>query len=258
MVEDSARAGVPATCDTPPRVPLLDFPGDRRRRGRGAPMPALAPRAAWWHAVRRAADRRPGPAEHQREHARRSPSRRPGRRRRRRPRGRRPEPLPGPGVHRAARGPRRPTWVTVLDAGSGLGGQREQRGAPAGAAGVRRPGPDGARLHPDVRDVPAVLPWHRHRLDRRPARRDGGDFALDAETRGSRRCGEPRPDVVFLCTARTTRPAPRSRSRSSRPCTTPPTDRRRRRGVRRVRPRGHSQRSRPCCQAASGSRSAAR
>src|SRR3712207_7906521 len=50
------------------------------------------------------------------------------------------------------------------------GGQRLQRGAAAGAAGVRRCGADGAGLHAVLLDAPDHLGRHGHRLDRKSTR----------------------------------------------------------------------------------------
>ena len=53
---------------------------------------------------------------------------------------------------------------------AGLGGQRLQRGAAAGAAGVRRARPRRARVRAVVLDAPAARRRHQHRLGRRAAR----------------------------------------------------------------------------------------
>ena len=108
----------------------------RRERHRGVAA-ASARRPAGLDAVRRAAARRAGPAEHQREPVPACP---PGRR-----------PAAGRAgaadlnrypdrERRPARGARRRTSATTGALGAGLGGQRLQRGAAAAAAGVRRPG----------------------------------------------------------------------------------------------------------------------
>ena len=138
---------------------LYDGRGERTPR-----RPSPPRRSARADALRRpagAAARRP---QRQREHAsgsRRGRRRHPGCCRARPARG---EPLPRPGVHRAAGGLRRLPRVRA-HARPDLGGQRFQRGASARAAGLRRTGPHGIRLRSDVLDVSAAHPRHRRLVD---------------------------------------------------------------------------------------------
>ena len=144
---------------------------------------------------------------------------------------------PGPGRgRRCAR-----TWPRYLGHGlsvarAGLGGQRLQRGHAAAAAGVRRPGADRARLRAVVLDAPGSsrggtgTGWvdgaARRRLRARPRTRPRQVARAPRRTWSS-------------SARRTTRPAPRCRSRRDRG-SSPPRGAghgRRRRGVRRVRPR---------------------
>ncbi len=114
--------------------------------------------------------------------------------------------------------------------GAGLGGQRQQRDPPAAAAGVRRAGPPGARVRPDVLDAQPDLPGHRHRLPvdaaaaRLPARAGGGR-AGGARARARRRL----PLLAEQPDRHRHRPRRHRRRLRGRP-----RDRRRRRGVRRV------------------------
>ena len=72
-----------------------------------------------------------------------------------------------------------PGCARTSPATSGTGSPAEQIWAGNGSNEVLQhvlqafggPGPDGDELHAHVRDVPAVLPRHEHRLGRRPARR---------------------------------------------------------------------------------------
>ena len=98
----------------------------------------------------------------------------------------------------------------------GVGGQRVQRDPAAAAAGVRRPGPDRAGLHPVVLDAPAARAGHRHRLDGRAPRR---------RSSRSRRATRWRRSACTSRTwsssaRRTTRPAPRCAWTWSRRCST--------------------------------------
>ena len=158
------------------------------------------------------------------------------------------EPLPRPGVRRAAHGagrlPRRHGGSG--HAGAGVGGQRLQRGDAAAAAGLRRAGPDRAELRADVLDVSRVRPRHRHRVGRRPPRRRTSRSTSTARRDAGR--GSSRPDVVLLPIAQQPdrhRAAARGGRRCcARPRGAEPADRRGRRGVRRVPPRRHAQRAR--------------
>ena len=120
-----------------------------------------------------------------------------------------------------------------LTAAQRVGGQRLQRDPAAAAAGVRRPGAHGAGLHPVVLDAPAARRRHRHRLDRRPARR-----RLRADRRGarSRRSREHRPDVVFLCSPNNPTGTALDPAVVDAVLDAAPRHGGRRRGVRRVRP----------------------
>ena len=207
-------------------------------------LAAAAAGAARARAVRRPAARRAGPAQRQREPLRPRPEVVADIARSVAEVAARPEPLPRPGVHRAARGAGGLPRTDGGDRRAGLGRQRLQRGDAAAAAGLRRPGPVSAVVRADVLDVSRVRPRHPHRAGSpATARRD---FALDL---GARRApGRPSSGPRSCCCPRpTTRPAPRCRRRPSPRSARPSGDDgagRRRRGVRRVPPRRHPERAR--------------
>ena len=64
-----------------------------------------------------------------------------------------------------------------LERRAGVGGQRLERGHAAAAAGLRRPGPHGGVVRPDVLDVSRVRPRHAHRAGSPGAAPT--DFTLD-------------------------------------------------------------------------------
>ena len=151
-------------------------PAGPRRRRAGPVRPGVTPAcplcgtSCGARALRRPAARRPGPAQRQRE------------------------PLPAlgrrGGRHRGAPSPRRRATLnrypdrefTALREAlaaylgarrhprAGLGRQRLQRGDAPPAPGLRRTGPAGAELRPDLLDVSRVRPRHPHRLGGRPPR----------------------------------------------------------------------------------------
>ena len=92
-----------------------------------------------------------------------------------------------------------------------MGGQRLQRGHAPAAPGLRRPGPDGAELRADVLDVSGVRPRHQHRVGGGPPR--GGLLPRPRPRPGADRGAPAEPSCC--CRARTTRPAPRCRTRRS-------------------------------------------
>ena len=97
-----------------------------------------------------------------------------------------------------------------LTAGQHLGRERLQRGHPAAPAGIRRPRPDRARLRAVLLDAPADRAGHLHRVDRgQPRRRLRPVARRPSRSRATSPTSSSSP-------RRTTRPAPRSRSTSSR------------------------------------------
>lgn len=75
-----------------------------------------------------------------------------------------------------------------------MGRQRLQRGPPAAAPDLRRPGPYRDRLRALVLDARPDRPGHRHRLDLRAAQQD---FTIDRPA-AEKAIAEHRPDVVFI------------------------------------------------------------
>ena len=184
----------------------------------GLPMRAdLAGRSA----VRRAAARRRGPAQHQREPApaladagrRASPARS-----RRGPRA--PQPLPRPRRRGAARRPGRlprPRADRRRRSGRPTAPTRSCSSCCRRSAG---PGRTRAGLRAVLLDAPASSPRHRHRLDRRRPRAD--DFGLDPGTPWRSDRGAPARRRLPLLAEQPDRHRADARRRSRRSCAAAP------------------------------------